>query len=172
MTTTLIGLYDTRDHAQRAVSELVQNGFPREDISLALSDTGKTYTEPPLHEEEADAQVERPIAQGAEVGAAIGGIGGLVIGLTTLAIPVVGPLAVAGPLAALLAGAGLGAAGGGLLGALVKMGLTHDEASAYTEAIRRGNTLVLLETSDDVAPQAKAIMHHCGPIDIAARPRP
>lgn len=172
MATTLIGLYDTLADAQRVVSDLVQDGFPREDISLALSDAEKTYPGTPPHEEEAAAHAKRPTARGAEVGAAIGGIGGLVIGLSTLAIPAIGPLVVAGPLAVLLASTGFGAAGGGLLGALIKMGVTHEEASAYAEAIRRGSTLVLLKTANDLAPQAKAIMHHYGPIDIAERPQP
>ena len=43
---------------------------------------------------------------------------------------------------AALAGAGIGAAAGGLLGALTGMGIPEEEAHVYAEGVRRGGTLV------------------------------
>jgi hypothetical protein len=54
---------------------------------------------------------------------ALGGVGGLLAGLAGLAIPGIGPILAAGPIAAALSGApggaGLGAVTGGLIGALM-----------------------------------------------------
>ena len=50
--------------------------------------------------------------------AAIGGMAGFVIGIAALAIPGIGPVIAAGPLAMALTGAAAGAATGGLIGVL------------------------------------------------------
>ena len=123
MTSTVIGLYNRLEDAQNAVSELVSAGFPREDISMVAADTEgkfKTYVGE-SNEEGADG-----IATGAGVGAAVGGIGGLLVGIGALAIPGIGPVLAAGPLASALIGAGVGAATGGLLGALVDAGIPEE----------------------------------------------
>jgi hypothetical protein len=44
------------------------------------------------------------------------------LGLAALAIPGIGPIVAAGPMAAALTGAGIGAAAGGMLGSLVELG--------------------------------------------------
>ena len=53
----------------------------------------------------------------------IGGVAGAVLGLTALAVPGIGPVLAAGPLAASLAALGGGAVAGGLMGAFIGLGL-------------------------------------------------
>jgi hypothetical protein len=109
---------------------------------------------------------------GAGIGAVVGGLGGLLVGLGALAIPGIGPVLAAGPLAAALgalAGAGIGAAAGGLIGAMVDMGIPEDQAELYSEGVRRGATLVIVRASDERAEDAVRIMNQFNPIDINRR---
>lgn len=99
----------------------------------------------------------------AGIGAAIGGVGGLLLsaaGLLTL--PVIGPVLAAGPIAAALTGAGVGAAAGGLIGALTEAGIPEEDAKHYAEGVRRGDILVTVRTSGMLADRALEIvdMHH------------
>ena len=65
----------------------------------------------------------------AGIGAAIGGVGGLLLSAAgALTIPVIGPILAAGPIAAALTGAGIGAAAGGLIGALTESGVPEEDA--------------------------------------------
>ncbi|HEY7334580.1 MAG TPA: hypothetical protein VH639_06825 [Bryobacteraceae bacterium] len=64
----------------------------------------------------------------------------MLAGIGAIAIPGVGPLIAAGPIMALLAGAGAGGAVGTLIGALVGMGIPEYEAERYEG--RRGRRLI------------------------------
>ncbi len=136
MARTVVALYDNFADANAAIRELVDNGFPRDDISIMASDANGEYSRtvggtPPASMENTASGA----GVGAGVGAVIGGLGGLLIGLGALAIPGLGPVIAAGPLAAALtglAGAGAGAVAGGvaggLLGALMDMGIPNQTA--------------------------------------------
>ena len=110
MAKTIVGLFDTLTEAQGAVQELVNKGFPRDNISIAANNATGEYTQSTASSEEWSGT-----ATGATTGAAIGGIGGLLVGLGVLAIPGIGPIVAAGPLIAALTGAGIGAVAGGLI---------------------------------------------------------
>src|SRR5215218_9908135 len=118
MAKTIVGLFDTFPEAQGAVQDLVNKGFPRDNISIAANNAMGEYTQSSASSEEWSGT-----ATGAAAGATIGGIGGLLVGLGTLAIPGVGPIVAAGPLIAALTGAGVGAMAGGLIGALTDIGV-------------------------------------------------
>jgi hypothetical protein len=163
------------------VRELVDHGFNRDDISLVASDYDQRYA-PYLtkHDVHVDTTPESGVSEGAGVGAGIGavigGLGGLLVGLGALAIPGIGPVIAAGPLAAALtglAGAGAGAVAGGvaggLLGALVDLGIPEETAQYYAEGIRRGGTMVTVRSSDTMTDQAVDILNRHDPIDINER---
>lgn len=78
----------------------------------------------------------------AAIGAGIGGVAGLVLGLGALAIPGVGPFLAAGPLAAALGGALAGSATGGIIGGLSSIGVPEEYARTYASRIEQGETLV------------------------------
>jgi hypothetical protein len=96
-------------------------------------------------------------ASGAGLGAILGGAAGWLVGIGALAIPGVGPIVAAGPIAAALgvagttaaAGAGVGAVAGGLVGALTGWGFSESEARAYQQGVERGDILVAVELPDD-----------------------
>lgn len=175
MAKTVAALYDDFSSANRAVRELLDNGFLSEDISLIANDQTGQYSRD-LGTGTDKSAASEGMAAGAGVGAVIGGLGGLLVGLGALVIPGIGPVIAAGPLAAglsALAGAGVGAVAGGvaggLLGALVEMGIPEESAGYYAEGVRRGGTLVTVRTSDERANQAVEILNRYNPTDINRR---
>jgi uncharacterized membrane protein len=163
MAKTVVGLFDDFSEAQRVVQELVNNGFAREDISLAANDAAGEYTK------ETASSGMSGTAIGAGTGAVLGGIGGLLVGLGTLAIPGIGPIVAAGPLIATLTGAGVGAVAGGLIGALTDIGVPEEEAGYYAEGVRRGGTLVTVRAEDHLADRAVEIMERHDAVDVDQR---
>ena len=166
MAKTLVALFDTNAEAQRAVQALIDAGLARDEISLISHKSDS--------QEAGDAGNESAVPSswavaGAEVGAAVGGFGGLLLGLSALAIPGIGPIVVAGPLAAALMGAGLGAAAGGLFGALTDLGIPAEEAGYYAEGVRRGSALVMVTVEDSLVDRLILILNHHNPIDLHER---
>lgn len=162
---TVIAVYETLQIARDVVSDLVDAGFDRNEISLVASDSRNEYTRY-VGDDTQGEEMASSAGTGAGIGAVVGGIGGLLVGLGALAIPGIGPVIAAGPLAATLAGAGIGAAAGGILGALTELGVPEDDANAYAESIRRGNVLVAARVSDDRVNEATRIMEREGMFDL------
>lgn len=171
MTTTVVALYDTLAEAQRATQELVDNGFNRDNISLAASDASGQYRRHlgDLQEASDEPRQSEDIAIDATAGAVVGGISGLLVGLGVLLIPGVGPIIAAGPLVAGLMSAGVGAITGGLIGALTDMGVPVEEADYYVEGVRRGGILLTAQIDDETADQVKEIMNRHHPVDLNQR---
>jgi hypothetical protein len=172
MARPIVGLFESHAHAQQAVNDLTASGVRREDISLIASDTRGEYSRSVNDE----AQTGEGAVTGAVGGGVLGGLVGLLIGVGALAIPGIGPIVAAGPLAAALGaagttaavGAGIGAASGGLLGALVGAGIPEDEAHLYAEGVRRGRTLVSVSTNDASSGTIAGILQRNGAADINA----
>lgn len=186
MARTVVAIYDDFQSANSAVRDLVDNGFPRDNISLIANNSRGEYgytgsiastTNPVTASSESVAdETGAGAGVGAGIGAAIGGIGGLLVGLGALTIPGIGPIIAAGPLAVALStltGAGVGAVAGGvtggLLGALVGLGIPEEEAGYYAEGVRRGGVLVTVQADDQNTDQVMDILNHHGPIDINTR---
>jgi len=149
----IAGVFDSKREADAAVSNLLDTGFSKENMSLIVSDNAHHA----IFSAPSDDEAKRTIEGGA-AGALIGGaIGALVAGLTlvgTIALPGAGLLAV-GPIMAALTGAGAGAIAGGLSGALISAGFAVDEAKRYEEAIRHGKAVIIIHASDEMAPAAR-----------------
>jgi hypothetical protein len=109
------------------------------------------------------------VAQGAGFGAAMGGLGGLVVGLTVLTVPGVGPVLAGGLLAAALTGAGVGAITGGMVGALTEVGIPKEHVHYYSKELRRGGVLVVVATTDAMAELALTLLSHHHPLDLHTR---
>jgi uncharacterized membrane protein len=144
---TISGLYDTYDEATLAVEALEDAGISSSDISLVAPDGTR-----------AEVQDADDTVAGASVGAALGGVGGLLAGLGTFAIPGIGPVVGAGWLATTLIGAAAGGAVGGLLGSLTDAGIDEQDAHVYAEGVRRGRTLVIARVEETQADAAQAIL--------------
>ena len=163
---TVTGLFDTYEHATSAVHALKDAGIKSADISFIANS--------PDDIEETDA-IGEGATTGAELGAVLGGAGGLLAGLGLLAIPGLGPVIASGWLFAAamgaVAGAGVGAATGGIVGALTGVGVPEADAHVYAEGIRRGGALVTARVDDTHAETAGAILRDANGIDIEDRRR-
>jgi uncharacterized protein (TIGR02271 family) len=166
MTRTVVALYDDIRHAREAVQDLINRGFTRDMISLVAGDERGEYRKYVESRPGDTGEVVSDTGKGAGIGAVLGGLAGLVVGLGALTIPGLGPLIAAGPLASALAGAGVGAADGGLVGALTGMGIPEDEASRYAEGVRSGGILVTVQAPNERADEAVKILNHHNPMDM------
>lgn len=168
---TFTRLYDSHSQARQAVQALEEAGVPSKDISLVANPkvdekyAGSTTTAPASSDDDTSGGLI-----GAGVGAAIGGGAGLLAGLGLLAIPGLGPVVAAGWLASLAVGAVAGSAAGGLIGALVDAGVTEEDAHVYSEAVRRGGTLLTVRT-DFSAEEVEEILDEYDPVDPSTRRR-
>jgi hypothetical protein len=164
---TVVGLYDNMTDAQRAVQALVEAGIDRDQITMIAGDRDGNYSA--TYRAEDAGGDWAATAGGAATGAAVGGVGGALLSLSTVAIPGIGPVIAAGPLVAGLVGAGVGAAAGGLIGALIDAGIPEEHAGYYSEGVRRGGVLVTAQVADGQADQAVRLMDRYNPVDIDER---
>jgi hypothetical protein len=163
--TAVFGIYKTLAGADNGVNTLCSAGFLPEDVSVLAPDTETTRQ----FAHEKNTQAPEGATTGAVAGGIVGGAVGLLAGVGSLAIPGVGPLIAAGPIVALLAGAGTGGAVGTLIGALVGMGIPEYEAKRYEGLVKDGGILVSVhcDTSDEIT-RAKDLLKGSGANDVAS----
>lgn len=161
---TVSRVYDTHADARAAVSALEEAGVPSKDISLVANKCVSAELD------EVDEVEKFPdAATGIGLGTALGGGAGLLAGLGILTIPGLGPVVAAGWLASIAVGAMAGAAAGGVVGALVDAGLSKEHADVYSEAVRRGCTLVSARVAGREGARIQAILDRYKPIDPVQR---
>jgi hypothetical protein len=167
MTQTVTALYDTYDAAASAVNALEAAGIPHSDISIVSNNVDNRYNK------DRPTNTAEDAGRGAGIGAAVGGVGGLLTGLGLLAIPGVGPVVAAGWLVATAAGAATGAvvggAAGGLVGSLSGAGVPERDAHFYAEGVRRGGTLVTARVDDARVSTAREILQQYQAVDPTIR---
>jgi uncharacterized membrane protein len=164
MPTLVTALYDGIKDARQAVQDLIAAGIEREQIGVVAADTPSEAKAAAM-----DAKSEQEESLDAGQAALIGGIGGLLIGVAATLIPGIGPVFAAGPLAAALIGVGAGSITGGLVGALIDLGLDEQEAEQYSEGVRRGGVLVTVQTHDTMTDRVVDVMDRHSPVDIQER---
>ena len=165
-----VGVYSDFDAAEAAVQELGKGGFPIQHVSIIGQDFG---SEKKVHGFVTSCDVAKSSAR---TGAWVGGIFGLLAGAAFLWVPGVGPLVVAGSLAAALLG-GLegavgGAAAGGLLGWMVSLGISKQHIIKYEESVKAGKYLVVAHGSGDDVAKAKRILEVTSPAELSVHGQP
>lgn len=155
---SVVGVFSRRDQAETAVNEIRDYGYEEAEISLMAKQEENNE-----RGEEADITGQN-LTDGAATGGTIGGTAGLLAGAGAMAIPGIGPVVAAGPIAAGLSGL----ASGGLAGALVDYGVSEEEGQNYEEDIRQGNTLAIFEgvESENEASEVANIMEQNGATDV------
>jgi hypothetical protein len=145
-TKTLVTTFDDVPEAEAAVRALHDAGFARDDLGwIARSRTGEEVAAGTA----SVSTVNTAALEGIGVGAGLGGLAGLLIGFSALLIPGVGPVFAAGPLMSALTGAAVGAAAGGIIDALVNIGVPSERAHHYAERLRAGAAIVTVTVDDD-----------------------
>lgn len=170
MTKTLVALFDDFEVAVDALEDLMEAGYPRDEMSLVASDYSGTYAQY-VNRDPMPVRVSQDVSggEGASVGAVLGGL----IGLGAALIPGVGPVLAAGPVAAALLGGGVGAATGavtgGIVASLVNFGVSEDDAQYYAESIRRGGAVLSISVTDEKAADARQIIQRHHPVNFDER---
>ena len=160
-----VGLFSTRQEAEGALQRLRDSGFNMDRVSVVAqhSEGMQNIAGAEVNKDKGD-QAKGGAGAGATAGAVTGGAIGLVGSLGVLAIPGIGPAAEVGFLLAnTLLGSGIGAAGGGFLGALIGWGVPEDRAQYYNDRVYNDNDyLVLVEGSDQDISAAEAVLQRHG----------
>ncbi len=147
----MVGLFDTEREAINVVKRLKEIGYQEDEITVVAKDKDKMEelddTMDTNTKTEGDAGAS--IGTGAVIGGALGGIAAALPALGLLAIPGIGPLLAAGPIAAIVGGVVAGGVAGGLVGGLVELGVSEEEAKKYEDQIKQGKILILVENKEN-----------------------
>jgi hypothetical protein len=169
---TIVGVFDDRLQADRAVDELRRAGFRDDQIGVAMRyDAGAAATAGATDVVDATGAGETHAGTGAITGVLTGlGLGALAgFGVLSGVIPVIGPAIAGGTLGIILSNAALGAGVGGLVGALVGAGIPEDEAQYYQGEFEAGRMIVTVR-GDGRGDEAMAIFRRYGAYDMSTRP--
>ncbi len=163
MDKTVIGVFASRDQAEKAVDKLRSAGYDRE-ISILAKDARLAKNKGATDHDENSVMFGNggPVTTGAVTGGVLGGLAGLALGAGALAIPGLGAVIAAGPIAGLLSGA----ATGGIAGGLVDWGIPKDRGEYYSDEVKEGNIVATVRTTDDKIDRAAAILKEQGARDV------
>jgi uncharacterized membrane protein len=154
---SVVAIYDTHEQAEQAVKSLQEAGADMRTLSIAARD------------QHTDEHVVGYYNAGdrmkywGKMGAIWGGFWGLLFGSAIFAIPGLGPVLIAGPLAAwIVAGlegavvvGGLGAVGGGL----ASIGIPKDSIVEYEVALKTDKYLLIVHGTPESVEKARQIIN-------------
>ena len=162
---TIVGVFEDRQKANEAVSDLLRAGFRQDQIGVAMrhaeGEIGTTTTG-----DADDSHAGSGALAGALTGLGLGALAGM--GVLAGMIPVVGPAIAAGTLGVIVSNAAVGAGIVGLVGALVGAGVPEHEAKYYDQEFEAGRTIVTV-TADSRVDEAMAILRRHGAYDMSSR---
>ena len=160
----VVAVYDSHSAAEDAIAELQKSSFDMTKVSIV----GKDY-----HTEENVVGYYNTgdrMKYWGSMGAFWGGLWGLLVGAAFFWIPGVGPLLVAGPVAAWIVGALEGAVvvgGLSVLGAaLYSAGIPKDSILKYETAVKADKYLVVVHGTGDEVAKAKNILSQTRPAEV------
>ena len=153
----VVGIFEDRYAAEKAVDELEQAGFSHGDVGFAIR--GKDAVEGGMITDAVGAKDGSGLLAGAATGAVAGGLLGA---LASIIVPPLGPILIGGMLATAAGFAGAGAAVGGLLGAMTGLGLSEDEARYYEQQFNEGKAIVTVRAGEQADQVVQVIRRHGG----------
>ena len=159
---TVVGVFEDRYQADKAVTALQSAGFRQDQIGVAMRHADGT-AESGIAGHDEDTHAGSGAAVGAMTGLGLGALAGL--GVLSGIIPVIGPAIAAGTLGIVLSNAAAGAGIAGLAGALVGAGLPEHEATYYHDEFEAGRAIVSVD-ADGRSEEASTILHRYGAYDM------
>ncbi len=183
MSKTIVGMFDSRQHAEIAAAKVKEQGLRTDDISIVskqgeegdptLTATGtmpaaaapanaSTGVPTVVGIKNDHTQINDNISDGVVSGSVLGGIAGLVIGAGSLVIPGLGIIAAAGPIAGLISGA----VTGGIVGGLVDLGIPENRSRQYESDIKHGKILFSMKTDEDKVDKISSVLKRSGATSV------
>jgi len=156
---TVVGVFQERTRAEKAVTELHKAGFGREQLGLAVRHGSQAQPAPGAPTGKSPEVEAIGTVAGGVTGTIAGGVlGTLLSGAVAVAIPGLGPILAAGLMAIIVTT-------GAVTGALVGMGLAEEEARSYESDLQAGRTLVVVK-ADGRYSEAVALLTENGALDV------
>lgn len=153
VTGTVVRVFKDRSQAQMAIADLKRSGYTQDQIGLV------TQNRTDSDDMDSGTQAEEGGMAGAAAGAGLGALWG--IGILSNVLPGIGPALFGGTLGVLLSSAAAGAAAAGIVGSLVGLGVSDEDAAYYEGEIKSGRTVVTVNAGAD-ADRVKAILANHG----------
>ena len=153
----VISTFDTRSKAEQAVNELRQKGFNQEISVIAKEEMVAGRFDRNRGQRDMELGGDS-ISDGATTGGVLGGLAGLAAGVGALAIPGLGPLFAAGPIAGVLSGA----ATGGIAGSLIDWGIPEAQGRQIEQDIRSGKIMVAVQSDSNKINEAASVLRKYG----------
>lgn len=162
------GVFANQQQAEQSLNELNSSGFPMDHVSVVVKqgEGNDQLSGAAVRDRIGEQDVKNPLGVVKDT-LAHSSWGFVLVGLTSLALPGIGPILAAGSLGVALvattAGTGVGAlATHNVVKALTDLGLPEAKAGLYSDHLLQGNYLVMVEgTSDDVQ-SAEQVFRHQG----------
>jgi len=162
MLTTSIGLFDSFSQAERAVKVLLGCGFRREEISVVVHKNKPNGLLDDALAGPKNTVDKRKLVLPVELDTFVNDAQSLVVGG-------IGQVAMAGPLAFVLARRADRTQDGDLTEALAVFDLYDEEAQYYAEGVRRGGTLLTVTAVEHLSERAEDVLLLQGAVDIRQR---
>lgn len=162
-----IAVFSNFEAAGQALYSLVIAGFPLSKIFLVGRDmtaciqNGQMVTvKRPIEEKHAGtiSGTGLGLKKGWLIGNGVGGAVGFCLGLGILALPGVGQIALANAVIFTMISSGIFTAAGGLVGALIGLGVTEKQANAYNKLIDQGDYLIVMNGTDREIKRAEKML--------------
>jgi len=150
-----VGIYDTHEKAVAAIKQLQAAGYPVNQLTI--------MGQGQIVEGEARIKSVSTIAvKEISIGATIGSILGVLVGVGVIAIPGLGFIVGAGALFGGFAGFEAGMLGGGIAAILTSIGIDLSGAARYQQHLKEGKFMVIIQGSQPEIDFAKQILHTTG----------
>lgn len=162
---TVIGVFRSREQAEKALEELNREGFSENEISMVARDErkGEGGRDRGRGRQQRGAGFDdQDVSEGVATGGAVGGVGGLLASAGALAVPGVGPVLALGPLAATLSGA----VAGGVAGGLIDWGIPEERGQYFEEEVRKGRVLAAVRSVEERVDRAANVLRRNGAQDV------
>ena len=165
MKKTIVGVFNTRKDAEDVTYQLRNEGYNLDNVSIitknpseyTTDNTGYTNTA-----DKGDRATNDNISDGVTAGSILGGVAGLLIGAGTFAVPGLGVIAAAGPLAGLISGA----VTGGIVGALIDLGVPENESRQYETDIKSGKVFLSVTADEENSSAIQNILNSYGATQV------
>lgn len=178
----VVGLFSTRDQAERAADALYSHGYDTEDIGYlnrprtdsgdVVLDDGYEFEDDADFDDDGDMAEEtgKGVGGGMVGGAATGAGAALLASAGMLAIPGVGPFLAAGTVAGTLAATAVGAAGGAVVGGAAGaiVGATNDDddhhetSSYYRSRLDEGYATLTVTVPEESTEVVSSVLREAG----------
>ena len=162
-----IGTFKSCQDTKEALSQLLVSGFPKENVSVIAKDSeseerlSRGNVKDPVATE-----AQKSVASGTVKGTTVGGLGNLLVGLSSVVIPGVGSLLTIGSmgktLAVSVADAGNEATTDSLVRAFTEVSIPEDRARLYSNRISQGDYVVIIEGTQEEITKAESLLSEQG----------